>query len=120
MQRCVPKLELGNERLEIACSNAGGSGAPRAMLKIMPTKSALIVIERRSARSTFPFHHNHRHRVMFGVAKRDQNLRDLSFFCQFFRAAFEDYERLTAPFAAHINILPAHRLPNPGPECLRD
>ncbi len=40
--------------------------------------------------------------------------------CCVLRTAFEDHERLSTCVAVHIDIAPAHRLANAGPEGFRD
>src|SRR4051812_48570670 len=57
--------------------------------------------------------------MILRVAQRDQHLRNVSFLCQLLRPTLEHDIGLTTFFPPDINILPPHRLPNPGPERLR-
>ncbi len=64
------------------------------------------------------FHHDHRHRVMLGVAEGNPDGRGAALFAQFLRASFEDDEWFSAGFPVNIDIFPSHGPADPRAERL--
>lgn len=64
--------------------------------------------------------YDRRRRVVISVAEADPDGGNAALGSELLRSAFEDHERLPACVSMHIDVAPAHRLPNAGAECFRD
>lgn len=64
------------------------------------------------------FQNDHGHRVLIGVAQRDQRILNSTLLNELLCAAGQNEIRFAACFFSHVNVAPPHRFADSGAESL--